>query len=103
MKLNEKWLANAYISRMSRAFVNEDQYVEDLPDRPVSGHPNYVTPRGLQLIEAALDQARRNYGEAQAAGDREALVIFVTGTPAVPARRFCLVIPMPSASSSEAP
>jgi transcription elongation GreA/GreB family factor len=58
---------------MSRAFVNEDHYVEDLPDRPVSGHPNYVTPRGLELIEAALDDARRNHGQAQAAGDREAL------------------------------
>jgi transcription elongation GreA/GreB family factor len=58
---------------MSRAFVNEDHHVEDLPDRPVSGHPNYVTPRGLQLIDAALDKARRSYGQAQAAGDREAL------------------------------
>jgi transcription elongation GreA/GreB family factor len=58
---------------MSRAFVNEDHYVEDLPDRPVSGHPNYVTPRGLQLIDAALDDARRNHGQAQAEGDREAL------------------------------
>jgi transcription elongation GreA/GreB family factor len=58
---------------MSRAFVNEDHYVEDLPDRPVSGHPNYVTPRGLELIDAALDDARRNHGQAQAAGDREAL------------------------------
>jgi transcription elongation GreA/GreB family factor len=58
---------------MSRAFVNEDHYVEDLPDRPVSLHPNYVTPRGLELIEAALDHARRDHGQAQAAGDREAL------------------------------
>jgi transcription elongation GreA/GreB family factor len=58
---------------MSRAFVNEDHQVEDLPDRPVSGHPNYVTRRGLELIEAALNEARRNYGEAQAAGDRDAL------------------------------
>jgi transcription elongation GreA/GreB family factor len=58
---------------MSRAFVNEDHYVEDLPDRPVSGHPNYVTPRGLELIEAALDAARRSHGEAQAVGDRDAL------------------------------
>ena len=58
---------------MSRAFVNEDRFVEDLPDRPVSLHPNYVTPRGLQLIQAALDEARRNYGEAQASGDRENL------------------------------
>jgi transcription elongation GreA/GreB family factor len=58
---------------MSRAFVNEDHFVEELPDRPVSGHPNHVTRRGLELIEAALDEARRSFGEAQAAGDREAL------------------------------
>ena len=58
---------------MSRAFVNEDRFVDDLPDRAVCEHPNYVTPRGLELIEAALDAARRSHGEAQAAGDREAL------------------------------
>ena len=58
---------------MSRAFTNEDHFVGDLPDRPVSEHPNYVTPRGLELIEASLNDARRNYGQAQAAGDREAL------------------------------
>ncbi len=58
---------------MSRAFVNEDSFVDDLPDRPVSPHPNHVTERGLQLIESALDTSRRAYGEAQAAGDREAL------------------------------
>jgi transcription elongation GreA/GreB family factor len=60
-------------SSMSRAFVNEDRFVEDLPDRAVSEHPNYVTPRGLELIEAARDAARRSHGEAQAAGDRDAL------------------------------
>jgi transcription elongation GreA/GreB family factor len=64
---------HTHISAMSRAFVNEDQFVEDLADRPVSGQPNYVTRRGLELIEAALDEARRSHGEAQAAGDREAL------------------------------
>jgi transcription elongation GreA/GreB family factor len=58
---------------MSRAFVNEDNYVDALPDRPVSEHPNLVTERGLALIEEALETARREYGEAQAAGDREAL------------------------------
>ena len=42
---------------MSRAFVNEDKAVEDLPDRPVSSHPNYVTSKGLALIDAALEQA----------------------------------------------
>jgi transcription elongation GreA/GreB family factor len=58
---------------MSRAFVNEDHYVESLPDRPVSEHPNHVTRRGLERIVAALDDARRRHGEAQAAGDREVL------------------------------
>ena len=28
--------------------------LEDLPDRPISPHPNYVTPDGLALIEAEL-------------------------------------------------
>jgi transcription elongation GreA/GreB family factor len=60
---------------MSRAFVNEDHFVADLPDRPVSEHPNYVTPRGLELIDAALSDARRRHGEAQATGDREALAV----------------------------
>ncbi len=58
---------------MSRAFVNEDSFVETLPDRPVSEHPNLVTEQGLASIEQALDAARRDYGEAQVAGDREAL------------------------------
>jgi len=58
---------------MSRAFVNENTYVDALPDRPVSEHPNLVTAHGLALIEQALEAARRAYGEAQAAGDREGL------------------------------
>jgi transcription elongation GreA/GreB family factor len=58
---------------MSRAFVNEDMFVDAVADRPISEHPNLVTEHGLSLIEAALDVARREYGEAQAAGDREAL------------------------------
>ena len=62
-----------YMVGMSRAFINEDHVIEDLPDRPVSPHPNLVTARGLALIDAALDEARRSYGEAQAAADRPAL------------------------------
>ena len=58
---------------MSRAFVNEDTFVDSVPDRPISAHPNLVTEHGLAQIEAALDVARRDYGEALAAGDREAL------------------------------
>jgi|SRR5262249_34069219 len=58
---------------MSRAFVNENTYVDALPDRPVSAHPNLVTEQGMALIEQSLEAARRAYGEAQAAGDREGL------------------------------
>jgi len=49
---------------MSRGFVKEDDLEHagtDLPERPVSQHPNYVTPTGLQQLEdeaCALDKAR---------------------------------------------
>ncbi len=42
---------------MSRAFVREPEggeAFEDLPDRPISAHPNYVTPEGLAQIEAEV-------------------------------------------------
>jgi transcription elongation GreA/GreB family factor len=56
---------------MSRAFVNE--LIEELPDRPVSAQPNYVTENGRAMIDEAFEAARRAHGEAQAVGDREAL------------------------------
>jgi transcription elongation GreA/GreB family factor len=71
-RTDDNAVADTHISDMSRAFVNEDRF-EEMPDRPISQHPNLVTEHGLTLIEAALDTARREYGEAQAAGDREAL------------------------------
>jgi transcription elongation GreA/GreB family factor len=58
---------------MSRAFVKESDAVDALPDRPVSPHPNYVTVRGLELIEAALARAQEDYAAARAVADREAL------------------------------
>lgn len=38
---------------MSRAFVKEDgpEPSDDPPERPVSPHPNYVTRRGLSLLQ----------------------------------------------------
>ena len=42
---------------MSRAFVKEDDdAVEDLPERPVSTAPNLVTVEGLAAIEAEIAQ-----------------------------------------------
>jgi transcription elongation GreA/GreB family factor len=72
-QLHEKLEARPYIRVMSRAFVNEDHFVGDLPDRLVSPHPNHVTERGLEFIEASLEDSRRAYSEAQSIGDREAL------------------------------
>jgi transcription elongation factor GreB len=40
---------------MSRGFVKEDDLEHagtDLPERPISEHPNYVTPTGLQQLQA---------------------------------------------------
>ena len=57
---------------MSVAFTREEDSeatAADLPDRPISPHPNLVTPEGLALIEAALAEARAAYAAAQASGD----------------------------------
>jgi hypothetical protein len=59
---------------MSRAFVKEDaDQPAALPDRPISAHPNDVTPEGLRLIENMLEQARKDHAAALAAQDRSAL------------------------------
>src|SRR4051794_4981088 len=57
---------------MSVAFTREEDLeatAADLPDRPVSLHPNLVTAKGLALIEAALAEARAAYAAAQGADD----------------------------------
>ena len=41
---------------MSRAFTKEDDAGDDLPEKPVPPGPNYVTPRGLKLLQ---DEAAR--------------------------------------------
>src|SRR4051812_9941272 len=60
---------------MSRAFVKDADAdaVEDLPDRPVSEHPNDVTAEGLAQIEAAFAAAQAAHATAEAAGDRAAM------------------------------
>jgi len=58
---------------MSRAFVKEaEDKVEDLPDRPVSGHRNLVTPEGLAAIEAALTRFENAHREATTRNDAHA-------------------------------
>ena len=56
---------------MSVAFTREEDHeaqAANLPDRPISPHPNLVTPEGLALLEAALADARTAYGQAQTDG-----------------------------------
>jgi transcription elongation GreA/GreB family factor len=60
---------------MSVAFTKEgdsEAAAADLPDRPISTHPNLVTAQGLADIDAALAKARDDYSAARADGDVEA-------------------------------
>ncbi|HEY5290340.1 MAG TPA: transcription elongation factor GreA [Caulobacteraceae bacterium] len=54
---------------MSVAFTREadlESQAADLPDRPISPHPNLVTASGLAAIEAQLAAARAAHATAQA-------------------------------------
>ncbi|MCH9047846.1 MAG: GreA/GreB family elongation factor [Proteobacteria bacterium] len=47
---------------MSRAFVKEpdgDQAELDLPERPQSEHPNYITSNGLQRMKSTVEMLRQ--------------------------------------------
>ena len=61
---------------MSGAFVKEpdgDESFEQLPDRPISPHPNLVTREGLARIEATLAGLQAEHAQASSTGDRAAL------------------------------
>src|SRR5258707_13002860 len=56
---------------MSRAFVKDlEDAVEELPDRPISPHPNLVTAEGLARIEAEVARLQQEHGAAHPANDR---------------------------------
>jgi transcription elongation GreA/GreB family factor len=60
---------------MSVAFTKEqdsESAAADLPDRPISPHPNLVTAQGLAALEGALALARAAYNAAQAGGGVDA-------------------------------
>jgi len=55
---------------MSRAFTREsDDDPGTLPERPVSPHPNLVTPNGLAAIEARVRALESERAAARASGD----------------------------------
>lgn len=56
---------------MSRAFVKEgDGALDPLPDLPISPHPNWVTPRGLRALQAALRDRQEELAALRARADR---------------------------------
>jgi len=59
---------------VNRAFVKEsDQDTEALPERAVSEHANFVTARGLALLEASVRELEAQRTAARGQDDREAL------------------------------
>lgn len=57
---------------MSVAFTKENERdggEAELPDRPISPHPNFVTSEGLAALDAALAAARAAVVAAQGNGD----------------------------------
>ncbi len=86
---------------MSRAFIKELEDLPELPDRPVSPHPNFVTENGLALIEAELEKNRRALAEAQAAADRDRIATVSRELRYWSARRASAEVqPAPSDSDS---
>jgi transcription elongation factor GreB len=56
---------------MSRAFVKENDLEHagiDIPERPLSEEPNYVTPRGLKLLNQNIDDLEK---EREALNDKK--------------------------------
>ena len=52
---------------MSRAFVKDaDDAGDAVPEIPLSEHPNYVTPHGLELLHQRLDAAQLRRDELKA-------------------------------------
>lgn len=58
---------------MSRAFVKEQESIDELPERLISEHPNLVTEAGLKQIEAEVARFDAAHAAAQIAGNREAM------------------------------
>lgn len=93
---------------MSVAFTREEDVeaaAAHLPDRPISPHPNLVTPEGLAALEAALAAARVAFSAAQNAGtvqaDRTAMSRAARDLKYFSARRASAQVVAPAASSGQ--
>jgi len=90
---------------MSRAFVKEpegDAAIDDLPERPVSHHPNLVTSKGLALIETEVARLHHEHAAAQAANDRATLARTARDLRYWSSRRASAQVVAPPADATEA-
>lgn len=90
---------------MSRAFVKEDDGgggIEPLPDRPISPHPNFVTPEGLAAMERNLADLHERHAAALQAEDRAALGAIARDLRYWSARRASAQVLKTPAAPSEA-
>jgi transcription elongation GreA/GreB family factor len=87
---------------MSRAFVKEvEQEIDNLPDRPVSTHPNFVTAEGLAAIDRALGRFAAANKAAVAKNDRTAIAAIQRELRYWNARRSTAQVIEPSADKSK--
>ena len=89
---------------MSSAFVKEPEggeAFEDLPDRPISTEPNFVTPEGLAQIEAELARLHEEHAAAQRADDKASLARTGRDLRYWTARRNSAQVVTPPADASE--
>src|SRR6516225_8135242 len=87
---------------MSRAFVKEvEQEIDDLPDRPVSVHPNLVTADGLAAIERTLSRFEAANKAAVAKNDRTAIAATQRELRYWNARRSTAKVVEPAADKSK--
>lgn len=86
---------------MSVAFVkepNEDQ-VEALPERDLGTDPNFVTERGLALLDEAIARSEAALETARAAGDKIAVAMLNRDLRYWRARRSTAQLVVPEAES----
>lgn len=87
---------------MSRAFVKEsDAEPIELPERPVSAHPNFVTPEGLAAIERELARLHAVHAAAMAADDKAAIATALRDLRYFTARRASAQVIEPPADKTK--
>ena len=87
---------------MSRAFVKEvESEAVDLPDRPVSAHPNLVTAEGLAAIDRKLTHFEGANKAAVAKNDRMAVAAAQRELRYWQARRSTAKVVAPAADNSK--